>query len=349
MPMPRHLNLLNPLPFHNSQSQWKFWKTYFTPDRFSHDQIPDLTGKVAIVTGANTGLGYATTVALAANGARVFMACRNKERAMNAIERAKAEIKEKYPQASEPKLEFMELDLNDMKKTRQSARDFLAKNLPLHILVCNAAVSITPFELSADGIETQFAVTHTGYHFVLTMTLLERLKETKPSRVMVVSSITHEAILDSKINLEIVNDNDLSDPDFYHFPTIRYSRCKFANVVFAKALARRLEKESVYVNIAHPGLVQTELQRYSGEAMGESFKTSVKQYYSLVGCSPEVGSLTQLYLATSPEIEERDIRGRYFIPTANEIEPDYRARDEKIQEEYWEFTENLVREKIGDH
>ncbi|KAF9356616.1 hypothetical protein BGX26_005006 [Mortierella sp. AD094] len=301
-------------PFPNSHHQWNFWKTYFTPNRYSHDQIPDLTGKVAIVTGANTGLGYATTVALAANGAHVFLACRSKERALDAIERAKAEIKEKYPQASEPKLEFMELDLIDMKKTRQSANDFLAKNLPLHILVCNSGLCVCPFELSADGIETQFAVNHMG-----------------------------------KINLEIVNDNDSSKPDFHMAPTNRYQLSKFANVVFAKALARRLENESVYVNIAHPGTVQTELQRYAGEAMGEEYKTTIDTYYKYFGYTSEVGSLTQLYLATSPEIEEKDIRGRYFIPIANEIDADYRARDEKIQEEYWEFTENLVREKIGDH
>ncbi|KAF9368661.1 hypothetical protein BGX21_006437 [Mortierella sp. AD011] len=117
------------LPFSNSHHQWDFWKTYFTPNRFSHDQIPDLTGKVAIVTGGNSGLGYATVVALAANGAHVFLACRSKERALDAIERAKTEIKEKYPKAREPKLEFMELDLNDMKKTQQSARDFFGKRI----------------------------------------------------------------------------------------------------------------------------------------------------------------------------------------------------------------------------
>ncbi|KAF9403375.1 hypothetical protein BGX21_004917 [Mortierella sp. AD011] len=185
-------------------------------------------------------------------------------------------------------------------------------------------------------------------HFVLTTTLLERLKKTKPSRVVVVSSISHEAISNSDISLEVVNDNDSSKPDFVEFPTLRYFRSKFANVVFAKALARRLENESVYVNIAHPGSVQTKLQRYSGEAMGEQYTSAIETYYKYFGYTPEVGSLTQLYLATSPEIEEKNIRGRYFIPIANEIKADYRARDEKVQEEYWTFTENLVREKIGE-
>ncbi|KAF8917310.1 hypothetical protein BGZ58_005139, partial [Dissophora ornata] len=85
-------------------SQPRWWKTFFTPNRYSHEQIPDLTGKVAIVTGANCGLGYATTVALAGNGAHVFLACRSQERAMDAIVKVKNEIKEKYPDAPEPKL-----------------------------------------------------------------------------------------------------------------------------------------------------------------------------------------------------------------------------------------------------
>ncbi|KAF9547952.1 hypothetical protein EC957_007465 [Mortierella hygrophila] len=119
--------------FINSWSQLAWWKTHFTPNRYSHDQIPDLTGKVAIVTGANTGLGYATT-ALAAHG---------------------AQIKAKYPNSPKyPQLEFLELNLNDMNKTYQAVKEFLGKDLPLHILVDNSGIMDTPFGLSADGIET---------------------------------------------------------------------------------------------------------------------------------------------------------------------------------------------------
>ena len=128
---------------------------------FSLEHIPDQTGKVAIVTGANTGLGYATTVALASRGAHVFLACRSQERALAAIEKAKQEIKDMQPMI-EPKLEFLQLDLNDMKKTRASAEAFLAKGLPLHLLVNNSGIANTPFALSADGIEQQFAVNHMG-------------------------------------------------------------------------------------------------------------------------------------------------------------------------------------------
>jgi len=142
--------------------QLRWWMTLVTRHQYSYDKIPDQTGKIAIVTGANTGLGYATIVALASRGAHVFLACRSKERALEAIERTKKEIKEKYPQAPTPKLEFLELDLNNLNKCQKAADDFLSKGLPLHLLVNNSGIATTPFELSEDGIEQQFAVNHMG-------------------------------------------------------------------------------------------------------------------------------------------------------------------------------------------
>ncbi|KAG0280821.1 hypothetical protein BGZ95_008493 [Linnemannia exigua] len=270
--------------FTNSLSQLAFWKTFITPNRYSHDQIPDLTGKVAIVTGANTGLGYATTVALAAHGAHVFLACRSRERAEDAIERAKVEIKETYPQVAAPQLEFLELDLNDMTKSRQAAQEFLKKGLPLHILVNNSGIMMVPFALSADGIETQFAVNHMG-HFVFTLTLLDKIKSSQPSRIVNLSSSGHEL---AHSHLGGVDFKTLNDPSILTAAT-RYGRSKLANVLFTKALARRLASE---------------------------------------------------------KIENNDIRGRYFIPIANEIEPSALARDEELQEKLWAFSEKLMNEKL---
>ncbi|KAF9110263.1 hypothetical protein BGX27_006581 [Mortierella sp. AM989] len=322
-----------------SKDMLKFWKTYFTPDRYSHDQVPDQTGKVVIVTGANTGLGYALTVALAGNGAHVILACHNKERAFDAMDRAKAEIKERYPRlTSEPKLEFLELDLNDMNKTRQAAKEFLARNLPLHTLICNAGINLVPFGLSADGIETQFAVNYLG-HYVFTMTLLERLKETKPSRVVFTSSVVHEVVSSGEHSVELLNDETFLDPE------LRYNVAKLAAVQFAKALARRLEKESVFVNVCHPGLVQTDLNRRSAEVLSERFNKNLQSYFKYCGVTPRVGCLTQLYLATSPEIEEQNIRGRYFIPVANEIDPHPFACNTDFQDRLLELSETLVRKQ----
>lgn len=151
------------MPYTNVVFNGAYWKSFTHRPRYTHDDIPDLTGKVAIVTGANSGLGYATTVALAARGAHVFLACRAMGKALEAIEKAKAEIKTKYPQfKGEPNFDFLALDLNDMKKCQHAAQEFLKRGLPLHILVNNGGIMTSPFALSADDIEQQFAVNHMG-------------------------------------------------------------------------------------------------------------------------------------------------------------------------------------------
>ncbi|KAG0376783.1 hypothetical protein BGX24_007226 [Mortierella sp. AD032] len=327
--------------FTSSPSQLAWWKTNFTPNGYSYNKIPDLTGKVAIVTGANSGLGYATTVALAAHGARVFLACRSRERAEEAIQNAAVEIKSKYPNAPAPQLEFLELDLNDMTKSHQAAQEFLKKGLPLHILVNNSGIMNCPFALSADGIETQFAVNHMG-HFVFTMGLLDKIKASQPSRIVVLSSIAHEMNPASLNGIDFDTLNDSTKTDNWD----RYARSKLANVLFGKALARRLANDKVWVNIAHPGAVHTSLNRSAKDSMGETLGKLSDYLNSKLSMTPEVGALTQLYLATSPEVEEKDIRGRYFIPIANEIQPTAESQNEELQEKLWMYSERLAREKV---
>ncbi|KAG0251008.1 hypothetical protein BG011_007908, partial [Mortierella polycephala] len=151
------------MPLSNIVCNPSYWKTLVQRARFSYDDIPDLTGKVAIVTGANTGLGYATTIALASHGVHVILACRSEAKAMEAIEKAKVDVKKMNPMIKgDPKLEFLSLDLNDMNSCHRAAKQFLEKGLPLHLLVNNGGIMTSPFALSADGIEQQFAVNHMG-------------------------------------------------------------------------------------------------------------------------------------------------------------------------------------------
>lgn len=118
---------------------------YFTAPHFTNDIIPDLMGKIVIVTGANGGVGYATTVALAAHGAHVFMGCRSEARAKEVMEKIRQEIKRDYPlYRGEVKLDFLELDLSDPTKVNQSAETFLKEGLPLHILINNSGVAVAP-------------------------------------------------------------------------------------------------------------------------------------------------------------------------------------------------------------
>ncbi|GJJ76172.1 hypothetical protein EMPS_08531 [Entomortierella parvispora] len=286
----------------NVFTQPQFWKTFFTPDRYSHDQIPSLEGKVAIVTGANTGLGYATVVALAGHGAHVFLACRSQEKALAAIDRIQEEIQEKFPRSNPPQLDFLELDLNDMRKSNQAAEEFLKKGLPLHILVNNAGTA-GKWALSADGIEKVFAVNYLG-HYVFTMALLDRMKESQPARIVNVSSLGHEQSVPEGIDFSTLNDPSKSDN------ITRYGRAKLAVVLFTKSLARHLADSRVYVNVAYPGFVLTDTDRDANE-FGVLAKFALTVTLKLLGMTPDEGALTQLYLATSPEVENEDIRGRH--------------------------------------
>ncbi|KAK3820020.1 MAG: hypothetical protein J3Q66DRAFT_281118 [Benniella sp.] len=326
------------MPYTNVVFNGAYWKSFTHRPRYTHDDIPDLTGKVAIVTGANSGLGYATTVALAAKGAHVFLACRAMGKALEAIEKAKAEIKTKYPQfKGEPNFDFLALDLNDMKKCQHAAQEFLKRGLPLHILVNNGGIMTSPYALSADGIEQQFAVNHMG-HFVFTMALLDRIKESQPARIVMLSSIGHEMTVKGGIDFETLNEKHPSNP-----PT-RYGRSKLANLLFGKALARRLVNEQIYVNMPHPGFVYTDLARNNKESMGGVAAGVYDLAGKMCAAKPEIGCLNQVFCATSPEIEEKNLRGRYFVPVG--IECRHHALDEELQEKLWEFSEKLVREKL---
>ena len=171
---------------------------------YSYEEIPDLSGKYALVTGANQGIGYHTTLGLVSHGAHVTMACRTESKANEAIEQLHKDVVERYPHSKAAAqiakgqrlpLDFLQLDLNDLKKTQESAQEYLSRGLPLHILINNSGIANEPWKLSADGIEVHFAVNHLG-QFVFTNALLDRLKESQPSRIVVVRyciliSLTH--------------------------------------------------------------------------------------------------------------------------------------------------------------
>ncbi|KAG0055391.1 hypothetical protein BGZ83_008783 [Gryganskiella cystojenkinii] len=319
-----------------------FLKTFLV-DNYSYDQIPDLTGKIALVTGANAGLGYQTTVGLVAHGAKVIMACRSQEKYEDAVLKIKDDIKSKYPRSTAakngPLVEFLGLDLNDLKKTQASAQQFLDKGLPLHLLVLNSGISGTPWALSADGIEQHFAINHMG-HFVFTLALLNRLKECQPSRIVVVSSIAHEISVPGFINFDLISDKSQT-------PMALYGQSKFANMLFTKALARRLEKERVYVNAIHPGFVNTDMAQNNMPSADSFASSAFKVVANRILLTPERGALTQLYAATSPQIENNDWRGQFFIPIGQKVDPSPLTEDKDLQERLWAYSEDLVRKIFG--
>ncbi|KAI1310529.1 hypothetical protein EDD11_003734 [Mortierella claussenii] len=291
-----------------------YWKTFVQWPNFSLEQIPDLTSKVAIVTGANAGLGYETALALARHGAHVFLACRDKTKANEAIEKLERELAETAPHLY-PKLDFLYLDLSDLRSVAQSARAFLAKGLPLHILINNAGLGIAQPRLSKDGIELVFAVNHMG-------------------------SISHELNLPEG-GLQF---GTLSQPDA-EAPIINYNRSKLANILYVKALARRLKSaghDKVFVNALHPGYCTTGIDGETEVTFGYAASKIMATAREWAGRTAADGAITSLYCATSPQIEEKNLSGRYFVPDGHELRPGPYAMNKELQERLFKYSEDFM-------
>ncbi|KAG0086467.1 hypothetical protein BGZ93_006903 [Podila epicladia] len=351
------------MPFENVLCNPEWWKSFFAKDRFSYDEIPDLSGKVCIVTGGTGGLGYATVVALAAHGAHVFLACRNRVKAEEAIERAQTDILQlqfdfpnaMYPLqkgseqpyeknysgvAGGPKLEFLELNLADMSKAHFAAKDFLSRGLPLHILVNSAGIMMEEHDMSTDGYEHHFAINHLG-HFVFTNALLDRMRESQPARIVIMSSMAHEIP---------PSDKPIDFPHLRTSPPIQnevllYAQSRIANVLYARALARRLRHDQIYVNVAHPGCTDQQVQKKIRASDSRCFKHFSKLWLR-IAYPVRRGALTALFLATSAKVEEEDggkgIRGRYFTPIAYELTANPVTDDVDLQEKLWAYSEKAA-------
>jgi len=298
--------------------------------KWDADDIPDLSNKVAIVTGANSGLGFEATKALAAKNCSVIMACRSIDRATTAREA----IIDENPSAT---LEIIELDLSSKNSIETFVDQFKASHDRLDILLNNAGLMAIPKRETETGFEMQFGVNHIG-HFILTGLLLDHLIATEDSRVTTVSSIYHERT--TKIRYEY-----LKNPDPYK-KWKSYATSKLANVLFAFELNRRLEDagHSTISNAAHPGYADTNLQAKGPEMEGSRFSKFIMKIGNfLFAQSAAKGVLPELYAATSPDAQG----GKYYGPQGlmnsrgypGEQEATDYAKDEKMAKELWDYSE----------
>ncbi|XP_073515243.1 WW domain-containing oxidoreductase isoform X1 [Phyllobates terribilis] len=290
----------------------------------------DLTDKVVIVTGANTGIGFETARSLALHGALVILACRNLQKANE----AKRQIIDEWHKA---KIEVMCLDLASLRSVQSFAEAFRSKNLPLHVLICNGAVFGIPWQLTEDHIEITFQVNHLG-HFYLTSLLQDILRQSVPSRVVVVSSESHRftEIKDSSGKLDL---NLLSPSKKDYWAMLAYNRSKLCNVLFSKELNRRLSPHGVTSNAVHPG-----------NMMYSSIHRNWWGYRLLFGLvrpftkSMQQGAATSVYCAVSPDLE--GLGGMYFNNCCRCL-PSQEAQREETAEALWELSERLIQERIG--
>ncbi len=298
---------------------------------WSPADIPDLTGRTAVVTGANIGLGFETAKALVEHGADVVMACRDEARGDAAAE----SIQECTGSAG---LACTLLDLADLDSVRDFAEVFRATHDTLDILVNNAGVMAPPERLTTkQGFELQLGTNHFG-HFALTGLLLPALLRTPQSRVVTVSSFAHEP---GKIDFD-----DLQRERSYT-PYGAYSQSKLANLLFMLELDRRLRAVSAStISVgAHPGFASTNLQA-AGPFLGSNPLSSrlVLAGVRLMGQSPARGAEPQLYAATAPGVKGGDyygpkskIRGR-AAPSSMALQ----ARDEVTAARLWDVSKELT-------
>ena len=243
------------------------------------DEMPIQTGRIALVTGANSGLGFETARMLAMRGAEVIMACRNRSKGEQALQR----VREAYPAA---RVSLLPLDLADLGSVEDAATTLSAEHARLDLLINNAGVMVPPFARTKQGFELQFGTNHLG-HFALTGRLLPLILETPGSRVVVLSS--------AGANFGRINLDDLNYEGRRFSKWGAYCQSKLANLMFALELARRLSaaRHGTIATAAHPGGAATDLQRDAA-----FFRTVVNPY---LAAAPSTGALPTLRAATDPE------------------------------------------------
>ncbi|QDK97526.1 SDR family oxidoreductase [Acinetobacter tandoii] len=277
-----------------------------------------LNGKVALVTGANSGIGAVTARELALQGYHVFLACRSQKKAQSVIQDI---LSLSHGRA---KAEFIELDLANLDSVRQCAEQFLARNLPLHLLVANAGLAGQK-GMTTSGFELTFGVCHIG-HFLLTQLLTDKLIESKPARVVVVASKAHRHAKGIDFNAVLKFTKSFGGLK-------EYSVAKLANILFVKELGRRLYGTGVTTYAVHPGVVSTNVWRHVPKHL-------VKLISRLM-ISPEEGAKTTLYCATQPQIAGDT--GFYYEDCKVKVSSDT-AQNINLANELWEKSLNWVKQ-----
>lgn len=302
--------------------------------KWTADQMPSQQGKIAVVTGANSGIGFETTAELAARGATVIMACRSLDKA----NRAADEIRARHSSAQ---LEIMPLDLSDLDSTRKFADDFKSRYGQLDIL-CNNGGVMGQFELThtQHGFETMFGTNHLG-HFALVGHLLDVIKTTPGARVVVVSSVAHKKA-----------DNDyLDDPNYAHreyklFDA--YGTSKLANTTYCMELDRRLKGAGIQALAvsAHPGYSASNITS-GANPEGNWFKDLLGWLGNKTLAMPtHKGALPTLYAATMPDIQGSEyigpvkLGGFYGYPERGQVSD--HAADPQAGKKLWEISQQMT-------
>lgn len=292
-------------------------------------EIPDQTGRVAVVTGANSGIGFKAARRLAEKGATVVMACRNIEKAR--IARAKL--------PADAKISVVALDLSSQASVKHAAAEILASFPRLDLLLNNAGIMWLEEGRTEDGFERQFGINHLG-HFTFTALLLPALRDVPGSRIVTVSSIAHRA---GRIHFDNIH------LDGQYGRQRAYAQAKLANLMFAVELDRRLQRAGVQTRslACHPGFASTNL---AGPGIVEESPLGigrvVRWLWPLMTQSAEKGAWPTLYAATSEHAQGGHYYGPAYLKEAigppREARPRRYAMDPEKGQRLWELSERLT-------
>jgi NAD(P)-dependent dehydrogenase (short-subunit alcohol dehydrogenase family) len=299
-------------------------------EQWTTDNIPNLTGKVMIVTGANNGIGFEAAREFSRKGATTIMACRNMDKAKDALTSIQAEI----PQA---KVEIMHLDLASLKSIREFADEFKSKYDRLDVLLNNAGIMMVPYKQTEDGFESQFGTNHLG-HFALTGLLIEVLEKTPGSRVVTISSGGHRMG-----NMDFSNLMYQGGKGYSRISA--YGRAKLSNLLFTYELERRLEANgnNPIAVAAHPGLADTHL---ADHFWGGRLKRMSHAYMRYMAQSAAMGALPGIRAAVDPDVKG----GQYYGPDGPResrgfpvlVQSNQASHDGVDARQLWEVSEELT-------
>lgn len=250
-----------------------------------------MTGKVVIITGANSGIGKATALDLAKRGAKVYLACRDQTRG----EAAQLEV---IKESGNQNVFYRQMDLASLESVRKFVAKFLAEEKELHALINNAGMVYNKYKETQEGFEMQMGVNHLG-HFLLTNLLLDLLKKSSHSRIINISSLAHK--------FGSIDKNDLMNRKKAYKPFMVYANTKLANILFTRELTKHLLNTGVTVNAAHPGVVRTEIWKTPKTLGGKIWNQIMVAFFK----SPEEGAQTMIRLAVDPALE--NVTGQYFL------------------------------------
>ncbi|KAG4075333.1 hypothetical protein HA402_003124 [Bradysia odoriphaga] len=287
--------------------------------RYLNDEIR-IDGKVVIVTGGTGGLGLETSRNLARRGGTIYIASRDEKKGNDSVESIRRST-------GNNNVHFIRLDLGSLKSVQHFSETFHEKENRLDVLINNAAIATGTYQMTEDGFETDIGVNHLG-HFLLTNLLLELLRISAPSRILVVSSFGHRFGEISRSNLN----SEMYYPGFL----LAYTNSKLANVLFTRELSRRLENSNITANCLDPGFSMSALAQH----LPPAFRIITQFVQRLFGRSPEHASETHVMLAVDPSVNK--VSGKYFVDCIEE-QPSILATDDADALWLWEASAKLTK------